>query len=442
MDELIGTTLDGKIELLSLLGSGASGVVYKAHHSSLDTMVAVKVLNSAKENEPSAKQRFVNEALLLSRLRNEHIVNFYAYGILPDGRNYMVLEFLEGKTLQKLLLENQVIPHSQALNIFKQICSGLAYAHANDVIHRDIKPANIMVCDVSNSPQAKILDFGIFKAINSDNQNLTKTGVALGSVNYMSPEQCKNEDLDARCDLYSFGCLMYECLVGQPPMQDASDFLILSNHVNKQITNIPAKNGISKQLSNLILKCLEKDKSKRFKDASDLLEALNGCLDAEGKPAVNSSHFRSNSAALWMAALLLCSIISSYFYASHNKGENKTEDTISLDFVERKRPAAITTLETLYEAENWLKKRLKRRLQAFDLTTAAVVYGDCFAYRLHHHLPQVPGLWETIEPPLSADNLEGSSEWMLRHRQLALLYVMRAEKDKAKEEIEKGLSRA
>jgi serine/threonine protein kinase len=436
-DALVGTNIDGKIKIIQLLGRGSSGAVYQAHHQALDSMVAVKVLNATIEDPQIAKQRFMNEAQLLSQMQDEHIVKFHSYGVLGDGRNYMVLELLEGKTLQEILEEEEILSTPRALNIFKQISSGLSYAHAKGVIHRDIKPGNVMICNAANSEHVKILDFGIFKAMNSANQNLTKTGVALGSVNYMSPEQCKNEELDARSDLYSLACLMYECLVGQPPMKDVNDLVILSNHVNKTVSDVPSKDSIPNELKKIILKCLEKEPDKRFENASKLLEALQGCSDI----GTESSKFKKRNlfSPISISALLSILLIggaSIIFFSARKTAEFPLNDS-DLTYSDRKRPESVSSMEKLQIAERWLMKRLKRISHSSEVNEAAMVYSDCVHFRTIMRLPPNTDLWEAVEHMLNSDKLQGSNEWSVHHHQLILAYVVRGEHEKMKNEIAK-----
>lgn len=280
---LVGTLLDQKMEVRKIIGEGGNGVVYEAFHRLLEKTVAVKILNKVPEQSSDSSLRFKNEAQVLSTFDHENIVQFLAFSSLPDGRNYMVLERLKGETLAEKLKKNGPLKQEDAIPIFIKICKALEYAHEKHIIHRDLKPANIMLLEEPDERIAKLLDFGIFKALQSSNQNLTQTGVMLGTVNYMSPEQCSEKELDQRSDIYSLACVMYEAMVGTPPMEDANELATMHNHVNKPLLSVPAKYGISKKFADCILRCCEKDRTKRFQTASELLIALEACSNSSGE---------------------------------------------------------------------------------------------------------------------------------------------------------------
>ncbi len=281
----------------------------------LEGIYALKIINQVHTAEPSAVQRFQNEAVLLSSIKHPNIVAFQAFGQAPDSRFYMVLEYLEGKTLADLLKEKGKLPIAQALPLFMDILRGLSAAHQKGVVHRDIKPSNIMICNIDGQDTAKILDFGLLKSTQAEAQNLTKTGQFLGSVNYMSPEQCQRQTIDLRSDIYSVGILMYETLIGSPPMQDANDLLILSNHVHKEISSLPS-GIVPKDIENAIIKCLQKDPAKRFSSAEELANKLSAARLSE--PFVLRSKFISFSIA---ALVLLIGAAASWAFIQSNQSK-------------------------------------------------------------------------------------------------------------------------
>jgi len=298
-DPLIGRQIDGRYLIISLLGSGASGRVYKAKHILLDGFVAIKLLSASLLPSESDVQRFQKEAAVLNSLLHPNIVKFLAFGNADKLGHYMVLEFIEGETLAARLQRCRIFSTEQASAIFLDICSALEFAHSHGVLHRDLKPANIIL--VSDAEvHAKLLDFGIFKDMGSHSQNLTKTGTLLGSANYMSPEQCRSEKLDLRSDIYSMGCVMYETLAGTAPMHDDNELVVMQNHLNKQIKDVPAKHGISRELQRVILCCLEKNKEQRFASAAELKSALKAALQA---PVLTRS--RLANVLKWSAILVV-----------------------------------------------------------------------------------------------------------------------------------------
>ncbi|HEV8309236.1 MAG TPA: protein kinase [Methylomirabilota bacterium] len=200
----------GKYRVLEPLGRGGMGAVYKAHDPQLDRLVAIKVMAEGADVGVEARERFLREAQSAARLNHPHIITVYELGE-DQGQIFIVMELLEGEPLSRVVDRTPPLPLRQKLNLMIQICSGLAFAHQRGVVHRDIKPANIFVL---RSGQVKILDFGIARLQTSE---LTRTGLVMGTPNYMSPEQARGRRTDARSDIFSVGVVFYELLSGQKP---------------------------------------------------------------------------------------------------------------------------------------------------------------------------------------------------------------------------------
>lgn len=277
------TMLDGKFLLLEELGRGASGTVYKARHLMLDQIVAIKIIDLRLSSSENAVKRFQSEASILSSFSHPNIVKSISFGNLPDGRQYMVLEFLDGESLEKHLKKTGPMEQEPAVALFIDIAQALGYAHERGVVHRDVKPGNVILQRAGDRLTAKLVDFGIYKDATSSAPGLTQTGLLVGSANYMSPEQCKSLATDGRSDLYSLGCLMYETVVGVPPMQADNELVIMSNHLNMPTTSVPSMKTISLELEQIIIRCLKKNPDERYQSAKDLLAALATCLDSEPK---------------------------------------------------------------------------------------------------------------------------------------------------------------
>ena len=272
----IGSVLDKKIEIIALIGNGASSRVFKGRHTLLDCFVAVKVFDLQVQNE-SATQRFFKEAQILSTFDCENVVKLLSCGTLLDGRPYMVLEYLEGQTLSEAMAQQKAFKEADVIQILLLLCDGLRYVHSRGIIHRDLKPSNIMLSSRAGATSVKIIDFGISKLLQAEEQGLTRTGTILGTANYMSPEQCKATDLVPASDIYSLGCIAYQMLSSVPPFEDATDLLIMSNHINKPINMVPAKTGISRQFEAAILRCLQKQPADRFATVAELEVCLQEC---------------------------------------------------------------------------------------------------------------------------------------------------------------------
>lgn len=283
-----GVTVDSKFQLIEEIGRGAFGVIFKARHITLDQIVAVKFIDEQFVDAPTSMQRFHNEAKILSAFDHPNIVHFLTYSTNPGSQQYIVMEFLDGISLDEFL-KSKTPDQKMLIAIFKQVLSGLGYAHEKGIVHRDIKPANIFLIGNGDSHIAKLIDFGIFKIENDTTHGLTKTGLAVGSANYMSPEQCRAQSLDRRADFYSLGCVMYECVVGEPPMVADNDLLVMTNQLEKIISKVPAIIPVSKGFVSIILKCLEKNRENRFSSAEELVQALENEEDAStGVPVTHA----------------------------------------------------------------------------------------------------------------------------------------------------------
>lgn len=223
-ESLVGKTIAGHYEIVSFLGEGGMSTVYKAKHILLDSIRAIKILHLPRAGDGKILQRFQQEAKASFFLSHPNIVRVYDFGIEPSMQQpYLVMDCLEGKPLSNVL-ENEPISSERAINIISQVCNALEHAHTKGIVHRDIKPANIILSkDASGGEIAQLVDFGIAKLINPEEGNdLTQTGEVFGTPLYMSPEQCLGRNVDKRSDIYSLGCVMYECLAGKPPFQGAS----------------------------------------------------------------------------------------------------------------------------------------------------------------------------------------------------------------------------
>jgi serine/threonine protein kinase len=277
-DPFVGQTLGGKYEVLELIGSGAMGALYLGKHLALDRPVAIKVLHAHLAQDDVHMERFVREAKLAASLQHSHVAHVYDVGNAEDGAPYLVMDFLDGRSLQKTIDELGPMPVRRAVPLMIQIAQGLSYAHSKGLLHRDLKLGNIMVVSDVGQEMAKIIDFGIAKSMNPDEASkLTQTGEIFGSPLYMSPEQCQGLELDERSDIYSLGCVMYEMLSGVPALRGDSLVSTIYKHINeapKPIAEAAPGVRVPAELEAIVFKCLEKDKSKRYANANDIVVAL------------------------------------------------------------------------------------------------------------------------------------------------------------------------
>lgn len=270
-----GTIFAGHYEILGVLGHGGMSTVYKARHLLVESVRAIKVIRSDQTDNSKVLRRFQQEGKAAMALEHPNIGRVYEFGIEPTlQKPFLAMDYVEGKTLSTTLSDEGALTTERACRLISQVCEGLQEAHSKGVIHRDIKPGNIILTkDSIGTEIAKIVDFGIAKMIGPDDaQNLTQTGEVFGTPLYMSPEQCLGQKVDIRSDLYSLGCVLYECLVGKPPFVGSSSLETIMMHVNGAM---PAfDNKISVQLKSVMLKSLSKKPGERFQSASDLAEAL------------------------------------------------------------------------------------------------------------------------------------------------------------------------
>lgn len=268
MDKYLGTLLDGRYELLEVIGTGGMAVVYRALDHRLGRYVAVKILKDDLARDPEFRRRFQTESQAVAMLSHPNIVSVYDVS-KGDGQEYIVMELIEGITLKQYMKQSGALGWRDALHFATQIARALDHAHSRGIIHRDIKPHNIMI---DENGVAKVADFGIARL--QDTQN-TMTQFALGSVHYISPEQAKGEPVDARTDIYSLGIVMYEMLTGQLPFEGDSAVSVAVAH----ISSIPAmprelNPDIPPELEAITMRAMDPDLNERYASAAELLGDL------------------------------------------------------------------------------------------------------------------------------------------------------------------------
>jgi serine/threonine-protein kinase len=247
-DPLTGKLLDERYELLKVIGEGGMGVVYEGRHIALGRKVAVKILGDEFSAVDQATQRFMQEAQIAGSLGHPNICEVTDVGTTEEGLPYMVMQYLEGRTLSELITESEAgIYAERALDIIVQMLSALQVAHEAGILHRDLKPENIFLTQMGDRRDfVKILDFGISKVVGAksqDLQRLTATGMVLGTPYYMAPEQAAGEKaLDARVDIYAVGVLLFELLVGHPPYEAESYNELIVKIVNQPVPRVREHN--------------------------------------------------------------------------------------------------------------------------------------------------------------------------------------------------------
>ncbi len=296
-----GSFIVGTYRVLDFIGEGAMGLVYKVEHNLLNKILAFKVLKTEHLSE-SAWKRFHIEAQAIARLDHPNIVKIYDMSQTEDGTPFFTMDLLVGQSLDDYLQDYGRLTVEEALPIFRQICSGLAYANDHGIIHRDIKPGNIMLTEIKNGNIAqstvKIVDFGIAKLIddgNTSQQGLTKPGEVFGSPLYMSPEQCMGSKLDQRTDMYSVGITMFQALTGKPPLLGKSAVETAALHqtqVPPMLRDIAPDVDFPIELEDVIATMLEKSREDRY---SSLAEVANELLRIERGEDIYSQEVRSGN---------------------------------------------------------------------------------------------------------------------------------------------------
>lgn len=265
---MIGTRIANYL-IQEKLGQGGMGVVYKAIDLNLDRPVAIKALPPELAHDPGLVERFRHEARALANLNHVNIATLYSLQE-ANGQYLMVMEYLEGIAFDRLIRQRTRIPCEEALCLFKQALLGIGFAHRHGIVHRDVKPSNIMS---TSSGLVKVMDFGIAKVLGKE--RLTRTGAQMGTVAYMSPEQIRNEPVDARSDIYSLSVTLFEMLTGTLPFAAGSDFELMSAHLRTPPPKLSSFcPELAQPIEKAVLKGLEKKPADRFQTAEDFGAAL------------------------------------------------------------------------------------------------------------------------------------------------------------------------
>lgn len=301
-EDLIGLVVGERYRLIELVGKGGMGTVYRAEHVHIRKSFALKVLHRELTHHAEAVKRFEREAIAAGRIEHPNVATAIDFGKLPNGAFYLVLEYVQGRTLRQLLTAEKRLPIARAVHIARQIASALASAHGAGVVHRDLKPDNVMLVESSvEADWIKVLDFGVAKLRTEDvpeETAITRFGTVFGTPEYMSPEQALGQAVDASSDLYALGIMIYEMLIGRTPFADSQLVNVLSRQITEQPAPLPGT--VLPALRQLVLQLLEKQPSARPASAElvverldELIPQMHSLVDRDSESALDDRSARS-----------------------------------------------------------------------------------------------------------------------------------------------------
>jgi eukaryotic-like serine/threonine-protein kinase len=290
-DPLVGAVLAERYEIIRRIGEGGMGAVYEARHSIIGKRVAIKVLLEKFLENEELIARLLQEARLASSIGHQNIVDVTDFGTTRDGRAFVVMEFLEGEPLSELIMRDAPLTVERSLAIVKQAASALGAAHAKGIVHRDVKPENVYLVRRGELDFVKVVDFGVSKAVRSREeagsewQRLTRTGAVLGTPLFMSPEQAGgSEDVDERADIWATALILYECLTGELPFRGTNYLGVVAQIQNKEVqppSALRPELGIPPAVDRVLMRGLEKDRSRRYQHMADFERDMDRLLAGE-----------------------------------------------------------------------------------------------------------------------------------------------------------------
>ena len=285
VDPLVGTVVAGKYTIVKQLGEGGMGCVYLAEQKlgSGTRKVALKTLHKHLSHDPAIKKRFDREVDTVAKLEHPNTIQVFDFGEMEDGTLYLVMEFVQGRSVADILEKDGPMPPARVENIMRQVCGSLAEAHGHGIVHRDLKPDNVVLCERAGQKDwVEVLDFGIAKRSSEHDPNeakLTQQGMVLGTPPYMSPEQFTGQPVDVRSDIYALGVMTYEMLVGKYPFEANTAWEWASKHMTEAPRPIETQalgQHVPAKMRDAIKRALEKNKDDRFSSVTEFYEALTG----------------------------------------------------------------------------------------------------------------------------------------------------------------------
>lgn len=339
-----GTIINDTYKVVSLIGRGGMGAVYRVHQEALGKDFALKVLDLHQSSDVAVR-RFQQEARTASQLQHPNLVEVHDFGVFRADQPFLVMDLVEGVSLSDILRKKGSLPTDFVIGLCIQICFGLMYAHEMGVVHRDIKPGNIMLLhpdENSREGTVKIVDFGIAKLVQSESgeiQTLTKTGEIFGSPLYMSPEQCKGDPVDKRSDIYSLGCVIFECLTGSPPFFGDSAMSTMMKRLSEAPVSLK-EGSLGRDfplgLENVVRKMLAVDPNERYQDLGavikDLISMQSAGVDTtqDKTPETENQRDRMREFVVLMGVLALLSCVCTFAVDAYVIFPNKVKKDLAL----------------------------------------------------------------------------------------------------------------
>ena len=269
-----GILLANRYQIIQMLGEGGMGAVYKANDIELDRVIALKVIRPELASNPEILQRFKQELILARQVTDRNVIRIFDLGE-ANGIRFITMEYVEGESLYHILRRQGKVPINEAVEIMRQMLSGLQAAHREGVIHRDFKPGNIMR---DSQGRIVVMDFGLARSLEGD--GMTRTGTMMGTMEYMSPEQAQAKELDARSDIFTVGLICYELLTGKMPYHADSVVASLSSECRSGRRLLPIGTRAFPPVSELVSRCLERDPADRWQSAQEILDRID---EVQGK---------------------------------------------------------------------------------------------------------------------------------------------------------------
>lgn len=303
-DALIGSVVDNRYEVLTKLGEGGMGTVYRVRHKALERPLALKALRSDLSKDADLPVRFIQEAKAAAAVEHPNVVQITDFGTLSTGQPYFVMELLEGDMLSALIKEQGRLPPSRAVGVAIQVAEALSAAHAAGVVHRDLKPDNVNVRRMGHHDVVKVLDFGLAKVAGTS--RLTRAGMVFGTPHYMSPEQAAGEPSDHRVDIYALGVMLFEMLTGRLPFEADSFTGVLAMHMYMQPPSPSSIVGVPLGgIEDVVKRCMAKKPAERYATMGDLLSDLDRVGAVLSVPPEPSSRRRLEEASTGELAMSL-----------------------------------------------------------------------------------------------------------------------------------------